>query len=418
MKLTKIKTILQDYSLLLEDKHKLITEINTYISKSENINEGELLLKKIINYLNSEEELQINQRIEDYFDNKLIGLSLFSNVGIAELYSEEYVNFRVSNELLKDRANFQREMYPKTNVIQGDILTKDIFNEVIAYSQKINVDFIMATPPCQGMSLAGKMEEDDPRNKLIIKVVEAIKIIQPKYFLIENVSKMPDTYIIFNQNKIKIKDFLQEELSGMYHINIDILNAKDFGTPQSRRRAFVLGSLKEFREWESPTKKEKEITVRDAIEYLPSLESGEASLIPYHYAKKHNKRHIKWMTHTPSGKTSHHNKIHFPQKEDGTKIKGFDTTYKRISWDKPAPTITMANGSVSSQNNVHPGRKKDDDTYSDARVLTLKEIFILTGLPDKWSPPDSASEGMIRKVIGEGVPPKLIEALLKTIPKD
>ena len=54
-------------------------------------------------------------------------------------------------------------------------------------------------------------------------------------------------------------------------------------------------------------------------------------------------------------------------------------------------------------------------TYSDARVLTLKEIFILTGLPDKWSPPEFASENMIRQVIGEGVPPKLVEAILETI---
>jgi DNA (cytosine-5)-methyltransferase 1 len=109
--------------------------------------------------------------------------------------------------------------------------------------------------------------------------------------------------------------------------------------------------------------------------------------------------------------------VHYPKKEDGTRIKGYATTYKRIEWDKPAPTITMANGSVSSQNNVHPGTLKKDGTYSDARVLTLKEIFILTGLPDSWNPPSWASENMIRQVIGEGVPPKLIDSILTTIPK-
>ena len=125
-----------------------------------------------------------------------------------------------------------------------------------------------------------------------------------------------------------------------------------------------------------------------------------------------------WLKHTPTGKTALNNEVYYPKKEDGTKIKGFATTYKRIEWDKPAPTITMANGSVSSQNNVHPGRAKEDGTYSDARVLSLKEIFILTGLPDNWEPAPWASENLIREVIGEAIPPKLIDEILKTIPKD
>jgi len=144
---------------------------------------------------------------------------------------------------------------------------------------------------------------------------------------------------------------------------------------------------------------------------------GEHSEIKFHYAKKHNERHISFLKHTPTGKTALHNKIHFPKKENGERIKGYTTTYKRIGWNKPAPTITMANGSVSSQNNVHPGRLLQDGTYSDARVLTLKEIFILTGLPDDWNPPEWASENLIRHVIGEGVPPKLIDSLLSNLPQ-
>ena len=161
---------------------------------------------------------------------------------------------------------------------------------------------------------------------------------------------------------------------------------------------------------------QKKITVKEAIGHLPSIESGEKSDIQYHYAKKHNNRHISFLKYTPTGKTALHNEIHYPKKEDGTQIKGYATTYKRIEWDKPAPTITMANGSVSSQNNVHPGNLKVDGTYSDARVLTLKEIFILTGLPKNWHPPKWATENLIRQVIGEGVPPRLIDRLLTTMP--
>ena len=56
-----------------------------------------------------------------------------------------------------------------------------------------------------------------------------------------------------------------------------------------------------------------------------------------------------WQTHTD--KTAFENEIYFPQK-DGRKIKGYTTTYKRMEWDKPVPNINMANGSISSQNNI------------------------------------------------------------------
>lgn len=88
-----------------------------------------------------------------------------------------------------------------------------------------------------------------------------------------------------------------------------------------------------------------------------------------------------------------------------------------MDWDKPAPTVTMANGSISSQNNVHPGRMKDDGTYSDPRVLTLKELFIVSGLPEDWNVPVGTSDNLLRKVIGEQVPPKLIFNLVSSIKK-
>ena len=346
---------------------------------------------------------------------KLKGLSLFANVGIAETYIGNTVDIKVANELLEDRAKFYKEMHKHTNMIQGDILDDEIFDNIISTSIKEECDFLMATPPCQGMSVAGKMEENDPRNSLIIKVIKAITKIKPKYFLIENVQKMIKTFIHHNNEKIIIKDFILNELEKEYNINFNVMDAADYGTPQNRKRSITLGTLKEKTEWVIPPKSNKQITVKDAIGHLPSLESLETSNIPYHNAKKHNERHIKWMEHTPSGETAFNNKVHYPKKENGERIKGFLSTYKRMSWSKPAPTITMGNGGISSQNNVHPGRMLPNGKYSDARVLTLKEIFILTGLPNNWNPPKWASENLIRKVIGEGVPPKLIEELVNNI---
>lgn len=123
------------------------------------------------------------------------------------------------------------------------------------------------------------------------------------------------------------------------------------------------------------------------------------------------------MKHTPTGETAFNNKKYYPQKEDGTRIKGYNTTYKRIEWDKPAPTVTMCNGAVSSQNNVHPGRKLNDGTYSDARVLSILEIIRLSGLPDDWNIPDWATDNFVRQVIGEGFPPKFSSKMLETMPQ-
>lgn len=343
------------------------------------------------------------------------GTSLFSNIGIAETYLKNHnIDIVVANEILENRAKFYKFCHPNTYVVIGDITIDEIFDEIVKKSKELGVEFLLATPPCQGMSVAGKMDEKDPRNRLIIKVVEFIKKVKPNNIIIENVPTMFKTSILVNNEKIKIIDYIKNELSNEYKISFNILNTADYGTPQTRNRAIVL--MSKFENWELPTK-QRQITVEEAIGHLPSLESGEKSSIKYHFAPKHNDRHILWMKHTPTGKTAFDNEIYFPQKEDGTRIKGFSTTYKRMSWDRPAPTITMCNGGISSQNNVHPGRKKEDGTYSDARVLSLKELMILTGLPNDWEVPEWASETLIRKVIGEGVPPKLIEELIKKMPR-
>lgn len=345
------------------------------------------------------------------------GISLFANVGIGETYlKEKGINICVSNELIEKRADFYSHLYPDSEMICGDITDPAIFNKLITLYEENNCDFLMSTPPCQGMSQAGKMDKNDSRNSLIIHTIEFIKRTLPTNIIIENVPQILKFSIKINDEEVKILDYIIDELTPLgYHINYAVLDAADYGTPQTRKRAIFL--ISKIKKWEFPNKMKK-ITVRDAIGELPSLESGEKSDIPLHYAKKHADRHVLWMKNTPTGETAFNNDVYYPQKEDGTRIKGYNTTYKRIEWDKPAPTITMCNGSVSSQNNVHPGRKLEDGTYSDARVLSILEILRLSGLPDDWNIPDWATENFIRQVIGEGVPPKFSAKLIETMPME
>ncbi len=341
----------------------------------------------------------------------LKGVSLFANVGVAETYlKDNNIDIILANELIEKRGKFYKDLYPNTKMFIGSIVDNFLFQSLLDEAIREECHFLMATPPCQGMSVAGKMKEDDPRNNLIVYAVKFAKKLQPKYFLIENVPAMLKTYIIVNNQKIKIIDYIKKELSE-YYINYDVLDTADYQVPQTRKRVIIL--LSKEKKWEFP-KKSEHITVREVISHLPSLESEEKSEIKWHYAKKHNDNHILWMRHTKTGNTALDNEIYFPQK-DGRKIKGYSTTYKRIEWDKPSPTITMCNGAISSQNNVHPGRKKEVGIYSDARVLTLLEIFILSSLPKDWNVPLWATENLIREVIGEGVPPKFIRKLTENL---
>ena len=429
------------------------------------------------------------------------GLSLFANVGIGETYLKDIgYPIVVANELLKDRCEFYQHQNDHP-IIQGDITNADTFNQIIDTAKKLGVNFILATPPCQGMSLLGKQESSDPRNLLITHVVNAIKLLNPEFILIENVPQMYETKIdAYGTGEIlSIKEYLLRSANELgYNINFNIYNAADYGTPQHRKRAFTKIYKKSY-QWEEPIKQEW-ITVDTAIGYLPSLKNGEKTNILHHNAKKHSENEILWLSHTPSGCSSRDNEIHFPKtvrmqkqiingkpslklakfplylkdslqeensfienkvsieilkdnkptgkfkevfvkdyfyeeikevneklttslpeyiNEDGTPayqpMKGFKSTYSRMSWDKPAPAITMNNGSLGGQQNGHPGRKLENGLYSDARVLTHLELFRLMGLPDNWNVPDWASDSMIRHVIGEAIPPRLTMEIVKCL---
>ena len=345
-------------------------------------------------------------------------LSLFANVGFGDIYLDQIgIKVRISNELYQDRCDFYKELHPDTKVICGDICDIKTKKEIYNTASKFNIDLIIATPPCQGMSVANaKRLDSDPRNLLIIHAMDVFNHIKPNYMLIENVSGMANTWINVDGNIVNIVEYIKSRLPSPWELKYDTLNAKDYNTPQSRKR--FIGLISKGGKWELPPKIKKVINVKDAISHLPSLESGRASSIPWHYAKKHNPKHVIWMKNTPTGKTAFDNKIHYPKK-DGRRIKGFMTTYKRIDWDKPSPTVTMCNGAVSSQNNVHPGKLLFDGTYSDARVLSVEEISIICGLPKEFLNKfkNKVSENFLRKVLGECFPPTMAKEILKTIPK-
>ncbi|MFI3167380.1 MAG: DNA cytosine methyltransferase [Bacillota bacterium] len=376
---------------------------------------------------------------------RIKGVSLFSNVGIAETYLAEIgVDIVVANELIEERAQFYQHLYPKCNMICGDITNKDTYDKVINSAREQNVELLIATPPCQGMSCAGKKDPNDERNSLIYYAVQVIKDLNPQFVIIENVPMQQHTKIMHDNELIKIPEYMEIELGDSYKFNQKrIVNTKDFGVAQSRQRYIYLLTKKELDfSWEIPTLDLTEVTLQEAIGNLPSLdpclrEEDEKWRFPdyaqkeevakkiskWHKPPVHSWKQVEWMMHTPSAKSAFGNDVFYP-KTKGRRIKGAPRTYMRMDWNKPATTIMQNSGVISAFSTVHPGRLIVDGNldvereYSDARTLSIYELLILSSLPLDWDIPSWASDILIRKVIGEGIPPLLIKWIVLELLKE
>lgn len=374
---------------------------------------------------------------------KLRGVSLFANVGIAEAYLDSIgVDMKVANEFIPQRAHFYQDVYTKTHMICGDIKDDNIRTQIVEEAIERNVNFVMATPPCQGMSMAGNRFEFDIRNELIYYAVDVIKRVNPEYALIENVPTILKTKIAVDGEIMLIPDYLKKELGENYIFNKEsLVKAMDYAIPQMRERnIFLLVRKDKNVKWEFPPK-ERIVTLEEAIGSLPSLDpllregldftlqkfpdyekkkEKAAAISPWHKPPKHSWKQVEWMMHTPSGKSAIYNKVYYPQKENGVHIVAHHNHYRRMAWEKPSRTITQNNGVISSLACVHPGRpyiRDGEVLYSDPRVLTIYEILIVSSLPLDWPIPMWANESLIRKVIGEGIPSKLIKVIVEQLIK-
>lgn len=370
-------------------------------------------------------------------------VSLFASAGVAETYFEKHgIEVKVASELLKERADLYNKLYPSVNMIQGDITNESIYKKVISLSKKAGCNFLLATPPCQGMSTAGLMKEDDPRNRLILVVIDAIKALKPQFAIIENVPEILTTKIEYKGEWRLIDDILHTELGSNYYFNErKVVNAMNYGVAQSRERCvYLLSEKKTGVKWEFPTPSKKITTMRDAIGDLPSLDphitditeddllkmfpdyykkkAAGLAVSKWHYPPKHKLRHVVAMMHTPEGHSAWENVVFYPTLKDGSKSKGYKNTYKRQWWDKPAYTITKYTSRIGSQENGHPGypivdsELEEKRIWSDARTMTIFELMRLSSLPDDWNIPENTSTNVIREILGEGVPPRLLESAI------
>ena len=204
-------------------------------------------------------------------------LDLFSGVGGMSIgFSQEGFNIVLSNELDKRLANEKNnaKYHGNTIFVCDDICnskTKDIIKEKL---KDTLIGVIIGGPPCQGFSLAGKRDSDDKRNKLYIDYFNMIETYNPECFVMENVKGILSMKNKKNQLVIDEIKGIASELG--YKVSVFKLNACDFAVPQKRERVFVIGHKSKMYSQPQPLiKKEKYISVKDAIGFLESYDEAD-----------------------------------------------------------------------------------------------------------------------------------------------
>ncbi|HBP5286766.1 TPA: DNA cytosine methyltransferase [Pseudomonas aeruginosa] len=301
--------------------------------------------------------------------------------------------------------------FPGTTFLQADIssLTSTQLAELLPHG----VDGIVGGPPCQAFSGIGRRLPDDPRRDLVGEFFRIVKVVNPTFFLMENVPGLG-----FPENR-PILDSAIKTLGKKWKVlEPVILDAADYGAPTKRKRIFVFGfniskmqppSLAEVIESNS-----KRTTVKDAIGDLASIPVSEENLLEYidyinisDYAKK--------MRSPTEIFTGHKITKHRPETiARFAKIPqgGVDPVgkHKRLSWIGLCPTLRAGTGSDrGSYQAVRPLHPEQN------RVISPREAARLQGFPDNFIFHPTVWHSF--RMIGNSVSPIIAEALLKNIKK-
>lgn len=298
--------------------------------------------------------------------------------------------------------------------IYGDITDDNTRKYVIDKAIELKINMVVGGPPCQGFSLKGKLKGlDDPRNFLFLEFIKVVKEVRPEVFVIENVKNLinaVDGYFI-EQIRKRFVDL-------GYIVNYGVLNSKYFGVPQNRERAIIIGSLSKKVALPEQDREAPIVTVRDAIQDLAYLNSGEGSVISeyinkptsnyqklmrgerlhYHKATNHSPDALKKLMFVPpeGDKSSIPQELHGKQK--------FTTTWSRLIWDDVSPTIDTRFDTPSNGRNSHPFLHRAITPREAARIQSFDDNFIFEG-----------SKTSVCKQIGNAVPPLLATAIAQSI---
>jgi DNA (cytosine-5)-methyltransferase 1 len=364
-------------------------------------------------------------------------VSLFSSAGVG-CYGVKQLGYAcvATVELNERRMEIQKHNNKCINedgYICGDISNESIQSSLFKIIDRFknnnnakDLDLLIATPPCQGMSVANHKKKNElTRNSLIVESLKITSKVKPRFFIFENVSSFLKSICTDMDGKNKsIYEAIECNLSGEYLISYDVINFKNYGSNSSRTRTLVLGVRKDIKEitpLDIFPEYKKEKPLKSVIGKMkPLKEMGEIDSNDIYHNFRPYKEHMRsWIKDIKEGESAFDNiedtkKPH--QIKDGILVinqnKNGDK-YKRQHWNKVAPCIHTRNDILASQNTVHP---------IDDRVFSIRELMKMMTIPDsfQWSSMDlktlnamneeekrkflKKNEMNIRQCIGEAVP--------------
>lgn len=351
----------------------------------------------------------------------------------------EMAGFHIPLAVEKDEwaAETYMHNHKNTKVITEDI-TQVLDLDSLLPDKSMKIDGIIGGPPCQGFSLSGNRDKKDPRNSLFMEFVRFVKHFKPRFFVMENV-----TGILSMETKAgeKVVDVIMREFNNAgYNVEIYILNAAEFGVPQSRIRVFFIG-LDNSIEYDKEKMKpqgflfgDEQISIEQAIMDLPKLKAGEgvdnadytmepqndyqrwvrigSDKVKNHITMKHTARLVERFSHIGYGQSVADVAEEFQQRKRGdagvVSGKVYSQNNMRPYPDKPSPTIP-----ASFQSNfVHPYENRNYTAREGARLQSFPDWYEFCGKRTTMSWEKNLSQ---YQQIGNAVPPLLAKGIAKNI---
>ena len=323
-------------------------------------------------------------------------ISLFSGCGGLDLgFEKAGFDICIANEFDKTIWETFKINHPKTKLIEGDIRK---VNEAVFPK---DVTGIIGGPPCQSWSEAGALRGiKDERGQLFFDYIRILRKVKPQFFLAENVSGM-----LAHRNSEAVQNILQMFDESGYDVELTMVNAKDYGVAEERKRVFYIGFKKNLKSQfifpkGSTTENDKKLTLRDVIWDLRD------TAVPALEGNQHNPKAI-------------HNHEYFI----GSYSPIFMSRNRVKGWDEQAYTV-QASGRQCQLHPQAPKMKKIEKNLCQFvagkehlyRRMTIREIARIQGFPDDFQfIYDNVNNAY--KMIGNAVPVNLAYEIALEIKK-
>lgn len=279
------------------------------------------------------------------------------------------------------------------------------------FSSGVECDLLLGGPPCQGFSVhrINDAGVDDPRNELILRYFQFVSHLKPKIFLMENVPGL-----LWDRHKSFLDAFYIKGKTAGYKLHAPVvIDARDYGVPQRRKRVFVLGIREDVNltiDWPPPPTHGNAVAMEKNSTLLPWITADTVFRLPISSSDENDVH----MNHSPElAEVFRRTPLNGGSRRDSGRIlschashDGHSDVYGRIDPSMPGPTMTTACINPSKGRFVHPTKHHGITLRHAARFQTFPDTFVFKG-------------GLMAggEQIGNAVPVRLGEALIQTIKK-